>query len=202
MATAWTPGSSKSGPPSGTAGGDLAGTYPNPSVAAVTTTTGPTSLVVGAVADGQFLKRNGANIIGAAAGFSTIQAVYSGSNVSIALGSSENLTWDSLDAGTELLNRSSPAVPVFLATGTYALTALVVGEALNPGGFASMNIRISGTPNTAIASAYTTSPPDGWSATAIFVAAAGATCKIVANNQDGAFPRTFSIDSATLVRLA
>lgn len=68
MATAWTPGSSKSGPPSGTAGGDLAGSYPNPSVAAVTTTTGPTSLVVGAVADGQFLKRNGATIIGAAGG--------------------------------------------------------------------------------------------------------------------------------------
>lgn len=67
MATAWTPGSSKSGPPSGTAGGDLAGTYPNPAVAAVTTTTGPTSLVVGAVADGQFLKRNGATLIGAAA---------------------------------------------------------------------------------------------------------------------------------------
>lgn len=47
-----------------TAGGDLGGTYPSPSVAALTTTTGPTSLVIGAVADGQFLARSGSTIIG------------------------------------------------------------------------------------------------------------------------------------------
>ena len=50
--------------PTGAAGGDLAGTYGSPSVAAVTTTTGPTSLTIGAVADGEFLVRTGSTLVG------------------------------------------------------------------------------------------------------------------------------------------
>lgn len=51
----------------GEAGGDLAGNLPAPAVVALTTTSGPTSLVIGAVADGEFLRRSGSTLISAPA---------------------------------------------------------------------------------------------------------------------------------------
>jgi hypothetical protein len=44
----------------------LSGTYPNPNVIAILETSGPTGLLAGAIANGQFLQRIGTTIIGAA----------------------------------------------------------------------------------------------------------------------------------------
>lgn len=52
------------GPPSGPAGGQLGGTYPDPDVRGMRETGGPTLLAFGAVADGQGLVRNGATMEG------------------------------------------------------------------------------------------------------------------------------------------
>ncbi len=52
--------------PRGPAGGQLEGTYPNPNVIGITETAGPDALDIGPISDGQWLKREGSEVVGTA----------------------------------------------------------------------------------------------------------------------------------------
>jgi hypothetical protein len=136
-----------------------------------------------------------------------VQGTYSGNAVTIANGASENLTWDTLAAGTELLNRSVPDSPLFLAAGTYAVSCSIQVSDLTANGKAALNLEFNSLVSAAYFPAYLVAPGVLMTITAVVVITDadlgfGPNPVLSVHNQDGAASRDFSIQNATIVKLS
>ncbi len=133
-------------------------------------------------------------------GSQPIQAVYSGNAVSIANAAGGTPTFDSLDSGTELLDRTDPAAPVFLADGTYAFCYTVSCSALTPGGLFTLNAYNGATFDQVAFVALSATLPA--TVTIVMHAAAGDLLGASLGNQDGVASRDFNLQGAILTKLA
>lgn len=100
------------------AGGQLGGTYPNPDVRGIRETSGPSNLTIGAIADGQLLRRSGSSLIGVSSTFDIRDVI----------------AWDHFTGSSVSSAQATIGTSGFIYSGTGTGNAIQsVGEAGHPG---------------------------------------------------------------------
>ncbi len=133
---------------------------------------------------------------------------YSGNPVTINNGASSHLTWDSFNVGTELLDRTNPATPLFLAAGAYTVQVYVAANALTALGSATVTVGTNGTvsgvsgPNIMRAADTEFLGQPSVFVTTTVVVAAGDALLVDVTNHDGAAPANFSLFEAQVIKIA
>ncbi len=133
------------------------------------------------------------------------QASYSGNAVEIAYGDSGAPTWDSLDDGDDLLDRTDPANPLVVADGWYTFTVGIVTTApFTAGGYAIASPPSPTGAEYSVNGVVFGSHGGGAyglvSVSAFFAAGTNVTVGVV--NDDGAVARSFKIEPAIVVKFA
>jgi hypothetical protein len=127
----------------------------------------------------------------------TERALYSGNGNSIADGIEGHLSWDSLDAGTALLDIvSDPESPTVVTEGIYSVAVVVRGSSLTVGGYYRATLVLDGNGfdgeigADASATAALVSPRVGLAACLYLPAGAVVVVKVL--NHDGVSARSFT----------